>query len=163
MKMAKTTYAARLLAVWALLSAILAFAPTADAASMPDALDEWRASPERITELKGSEPLGQWANRTYSRTAPIASVEVNLMEGPGPGPLFVPEGKVAADDGPLGFSSTYETLNVGRHRGILERGEVTGQALAIALGKNRTLTLETGSLSTEELLGFAEKLIKAID
>jgi hypothetical protein len=125
---------------------------------MPDVLDEWRALPEHVTELKTSEALGQWANRVYIRGTPIASIEVNLMEGPGPGTLFVPQGEVAGNDAPLGFSSTYETLDVAGHRAILERGEVTGQALAIALGKNRTLTLETKSLSRQELIGFAEKL-----
>ena len=126
---------------------------------MPDVLGEWRASSEHITELKA---LGRWLNRIYTRKAPIASVEVNLMEGSGPGTLFVPEGEVAANDAPIGFSSTYETLNVAGHRGILERGEVTGQALAISLSKDRTLTLETKSLSREEFLDFAEKLTAAL-
>jgi hypothetical protein len=85
------------------------------------------------------------------------------MEGSGPGTLFVPEGKVAGGDGPLGFSSTYETLNAAGYRAILERGDVTGQALAVALGENRTLTVETKSLSREELLGFAENLIAALE
>ena len=85
------------------------------------------------------------------------------MEGAGPGSLFVPEGDGVADDGPLGPSSTYETLNIAGHRAILERGEVTGQALAVALGKNRTLTLETKSLSTKELLGFARKFLVALE
>ncbi|MDR1377074.1 MAG: hypothetical protein LBJ22_06155 [Synergistaceae bacterium] len=144
---------------------IFSWAPNAHAASMPDVLGEWRALPERVTELKTSETetQGRWSNRVYTRGAPSASVEVNLMEGPGPGTLFVPEGKVAGDDAPLGFSSTYETLDVAGHRAILERGEVTGQALAIALGKNRTLTLESKSLSRQELIGFAEKLAVELD
>ena len=126
---------------------------------MPDVLGEWLASSEHITELKA---LGRWLSRIYTRKAPIASVEVNLMEGSGPGTLFVPEGEVAANDAPIGFSSTYETLNVAGHRGILERGEITGQALAISLSKDRTLTLETKSLSREEFLDFAEKLTAAL-
>jgi hypothetical protein len=127
---------------------------------MPDALGEWRASPEHVTELKD---LGQWLSRIYTRETPIASVEVHLMEGSGPGTLFVPQGEVAGNDAPIGFSSTYETLNVAGHRAILERGEITGQALAISLGKDRTLTLETKSLSRKEFLDFAEKLAAILE
>jgi hypothetical protein len=145
--------------LWAILLCA-AWAPPSNAQELPDALGEWRASPEHITELKA---LGRWLNRVYTRKAPIAGVEVNLTEGPGPGTLFVPEGEVAANDAPIGFSSTYETLNVAGHRGILECGEITGQALAISLGKDRTLTLETKSLSREELLDFAEKLTVALE
>jgi hypothetical protein len=136
------------------------FASGAHALPMPDELGEWRVSSEHVTELNTH---GQWANRIYTRKAPMASVEVNLMEGPGPGTLFVPEGEVAANAGPLGFSSTYETLNLAGHPAILECGEITGQALAVSLGKDRTLTLETKSLSREEFLDFAEKLTAALN
>jgi hypothetical protein len=85
------------------------------------------------------------------------------MEGPGPGSLFVPEGNVKTDDSPLGFASTYETLDIAGRRAVLENGNVTGHALSVALGENRTLTLETKSLSVDELLRFAEKLTAALE
>ncbi|MDR2179002.1 MAG: hypothetical protein LBP21_01715 [Synergistaceae bacterium] len=160
MKGTKTNCTARGLVAAFLLCAILALTSSAHGQPMPDVLGEWRASLERVAELNAH---GRWSNRVYTHQAPIAGVEVNLMEGPGPGTLFVPEGEVAANDAPLGFSSTYETLNVAGHRGILERGEILGQALAISLGKDRTLTLETKSLSREEFLSFAEKLTAALE
>jgi hypothetical protein len=133
-----------------------------EAAPLPDVLGEWRGSRTQVTDLTASENLGRWSCRVYTRTSPVAGVEVNLMEGPGPGVLYVPEGEVAGGEGPLGFSSTYETLIVAGKRAILERGGVTGQALAVALA-GRTLTLETKSLSKEELLDFAEKLIGTLE
>jgi hypothetical protein len=132
-------------------------------APLPDALNEWRGSPTQTTNLTASEELGRWTSRTYNRTSPIARVEANLMEGSGPGSLYVPEGEVVGDEGLLGFSSTYETLTVAGKPAILERGDTTGQALAVTLGKERTLTLETKSLSEKELLDFAAELIAALE
>ena len=139
----------------------LAFAT--EAAPLPDAMDEWSATPIQSTKLDvGSEDLGTWRNRVYTRTAPIASIEVNLTEGAGFGTLYVPDTEGRNNDAPIGFASTYETLNIADKRAILERGEVTGQALAIAFDKNKTLTLESKSVSTEELLDFAERLVRAL-
>lgn len=136
----------------------------AQAAPLPDVLDEWHAAPTATTELRAaSEDLGRWRNRIYARAAPIARIEVNFMEGSGPGTLRVPEVRALQNDAPLGFVSTYRTLNISGKRAILERGEVTGQALAVAFDKNRTLTIETRSVSEEELLHFAERLIHALE
>ena len=134
-----------------------------EAAPLPDVMDEWQSGPIHTTTLDvGSEDLGTWRNRVYTRTSPIASIEVNLTEGPGFGTLFVPDTEGRTDDAPIGFSSTYETLNIADKRAILERGDVTGQALAVAFDKNMTLTLESKSVSAEELLDFAERLIRAL-
>jgi hypothetical protein len=84
------------------------------------------------------------------------------MEGPGSGQLFVPEGRIFSDDGPIGFLSTYETLTVAGRRAVLERSDVTGQALAVAMGTRRTVTFETRGISREELLNFAERMIEAL-
>ena len=147
----------------ALLSSGFVFGFPAQAAPLPDVLDEWTSTPIMTTELNtASEDLGLWQNRIYTRTAPIASVEINLMEGAGTGTLWIPEGDVARNDAPLGFSSLYRTLNITGKRAILERGEVTGQALSIKLDRYRTLTLESKSLSEEELLDFAARLIAAL-
>ena len=130
---------------------------------LPDTLNEWRATALHSTELNvASEDMGTWYSGTYSRSAPAASVEVNLMEGPGAGSLYIPDNGGRTNDAPLGFSSTYETLDIAGKRAILERGEVTGQALAVALDKNRTLTLESKSLNTEELLDFADRLVRTL-
>jgi hypothetical protein len=127
--------------------------------ALPDAVEEWRADPPRVTELKaGGKVMGLWQNRVYRRAAPPASAEADLMEGAGLGTLYTPPGQIAANDAPIGFGSLYETLSVAGKRAILEEGGITGRAVAVALGKNRTLTVGSASLSSEELLSLAERL-----
>ncbi|MDR1873874.1 MAG: hypothetical protein LBQ90_02510 [Synergistaceae bacterium] len=140
---------------------------SSEAAPLPDMLGEWRATPLAVTGFEtASRDLGQWQSRVYIRSAPPASIGVELMEGSGPGSLRVPggaKGTVSQSDAPLGFASTYRTLNISGKSAILERGEVTGQALAIAFDRNRTLTVETKSVSEEELLDFAARLTTALE
>ena len=143
------------------LTLIMALTLPAFASSLPEELGNWRLVSEHVTELTASGPLGRWTSVSYARSEPIAVIEVQLTEGPGPGALFVPEGVVSSDDGPIGFLSTYETLSVAGRRAVLERGEVTGQALAVAL-EARTVTFETRGISREELLSFAENIIEAL-
>lgn len=127
---------------------------------MPDRMGHWRGTPVLTTALRTtSEDFGLWQNRTYERSAPAASIEVNLTDGPGAGTLRVPEEEAARSDAPLGFASTYRTLDVAERRAILERGEVTGIALAVRCAENRTLTLESKSVSEPELLDFANRLV----
>ena len=140
----------------------------AHAADLPTKVGEWRGTPPRVTEFtltKNSENVGTWKNCVYTRAAPVASVEANLMEGAGPGTLFVPEsgGPQEPANGPLGPPPAYEVLNIAGKHAILESGEATGQALAVALGKDSTLTLETKNLSREELLSFARELITILE
>jgi hypothetical protein len=138
---------------------------SAQAAPLPDVLDEWRAAPVAAIAFEtASRDFGRWQSRAYIRSAPPAGIEVNLMEGTGPGTLRIPDGgAVPRDDAPSGFAFTYRTLNISGKSAILERGEVTGQALAIALGKNRTLTVETKSVPEEELIDFATRLTTALE
>ena len=133
----------------------------ASEAFLPEELGNWRLSSKHVTELTTSQNLGRWTSASYVRSEPPAQIEVQLTEGSGTGRLFVPEGVVSSDDGPIGFSSTYETLSVAGRRAILERSDVTGQALAVALG-TRTVTIESSGISREELLGFAESMIEAL-
>ena len=135
---------------------------SAFASSLPEELGVWRLRSEHVTDLTASEALGSWKSASYVRLAPVARIEVQLTEGPGPGELYVPEGMVFSDDGPIGFLSTYETLNVAGRHAVLERSGVTGQALAVALG-TRTVTFESRGISREELLGFAESMVKALE
>jgi hypothetical protein len=102
--------------------------------------------------------MGVWENRVYSRAAPRASAEADLTEGPGFGTLYAPPGQVTANDAPIGFGSVYETLSAAGKSAILEEGEGTGRTVAVALGKNRTLTLWSAALSREELIDFAKRL-----
>jgi len=132
------------------------------ASALPGELRNWRLASEHVTDLVLTDRnLGKWINASYVRPAPPARIEVQLTKGSGPGELFVPEGMVSSDDGPIGFLSTYETLNIAGRRAILERNDVTGQVLAVALG-TRTITFEARGISREELLDFAESMIEAL-
>lgn len=140
---------------------VLTAASSVFAFFMPAEVGTWRLVAEHVTDLTASEPLGKWTSASYVRPAPPARLEVQATEGAGPGALFVPEGKISGHDGPIGFSSTYETLTIAGRRAILERNGVMGQALAVALG-TRTVTFESRGLSKEELLAFAEGMIEAL-
>jgi len=135
---------------------------------LPIELEDWRLESEYVTELTtlvdGSrgEDHGRWISASYVRPAPPAGIEVQLTEGRGTGRFFVPEGVISSDDSPIGFSSTYETLDIAGKRAVLERSDVTGSALAVALDMYRTVTFETRGVSREELLGFAAFMIEAL-
>ena len=147
---------------------IMAPVPAARASMLPGELGYWRLVSEHVTGLTSFGPevsrstyQGKWLSASYVRPAPPAGIEVQLMEGPGLGTLFVPEGMVYSNDGPIGFLSTYETLSIAGRRAILELSDVTGQALAVALG-TQTVTFEARGVSREELLGFAESMIETL-
>lgn len=133
---------------------------SASVSPLPDLVGPWLAeSGDAIPFRTTSEDLGVWHNRIYTRSAPPGRIEAILMEGPGPGTLLVPQGAVSADDLPLGFGARYQTLDVEGHRAVLERQDILGTALAIELGKDRTLTLESAGASQEELTEFATQVI----
>ena len=135
---------------------------------LPVELEDWRLESEHVTELTtlvdGSrgEDHGRWVSASYVRPAPPAGIEVQLTEGQGTGRFFMPEGIVYSDDSPIGFSSTYETLDIAGKRAVLERSDIMGSALAVALDMYRTVTFETRGVSREELLGFAAFMIEAL-
>ena len=136
---------------------------------LPVELEDWRLVSEHVTELAtfadGSrgEDHGRWISASYVRPAPPAGIEVHLTEGRGTGRFFVPEGMVSSDDGPIGFSTTYETLDIDGKRAVLERNNVMGSALAVALDVYLTVTFETRGVSREELIGFAAFMIEAMN
>ncbi|MCL2009175.1 MAG: hypothetical protein FWG71_01345, partial [Synergistaceae bacterium] len=119
----------------ALLIFIATLTQPAFASFPPEKLGNWRLSSEHVTELTTSESrdMGKWTSASYVRSEPSGFIEVQFMEGSGPTKLFVPEGIISSDDGPIGFLSTYETLSVAGRRAVLERDSLTGQSLAAAL------------------------------
>ena len=138
--------------------------PPAAAGALPDAVGPWHGASVDVTSFKtASEDLGAWHNRVYTRSAPPGHVTAILMEGPGPGTLRVPQGTVSADDLPLGFGARYQTLDVAGRRAILERHPLLGLVLAIDLGKDKTLTLESAGASQEELTEFAAQAVLLLE
>lgn len=142
---------------------LLVLCAAAAGAPLPNRLGPWTASSRDTVPFRtASEDLGTWHNRVYERHAPAARIEAVLMEGAGPGTLRVPPKKVDAVDLPIGFGSRYRTLEIAGHRAILEAQDLLGLALAIELGKDRTLTLESAGTTREELIEFAEKMVGAL-
>ena len=131
---------------------------------MPERAGDWSSDREDVTQFileADSGDMGQWTRRLYTRESPGAAVEANLMEGPGPGPLRIPE-SVGSYDAVMEAKSEYRILEVAGRRAVLERGPLLPLALTVSLGKNRTLTLE-GHVTEEELTGLAVQFIGILD
>jgi len=142
---------------------IMASALPVCASVLPTELENWRLTSEHVANLATAENQGTWVSASYTRSEPIANIEVQLMEGPGFGGLFVPEGMIYSNDGTIGFySSAYETLNVAGRRAVWERSSITGHALAVSLEARTTVTFESRGVSREDLLSFAENMIEAL-
>lgn len=88
-------------------------------------------------------------------------MKATLMAGPGAGGLRTPPEGMKADDRPLGFGSSYEGVTVEGKRALLEEVPAVGLALAVALADDATLTLESSSLSRENLLKAASAFVRA--
>ena len=130
---------------------------------MPDAVGIWRAGPEDATRFRtASEDLGRWTRRVYAREAPVGQIEVNLMEGSGPGRFRAPEGDAEGLDGPLGSGAAYRGLEVAGRRAVLEAYPHMPLALAVAVSADATLTLESASASEAELAGMAGAILEAL-
>lgn len=129
---------------------------------LPDS--DWELKSEFITPLipdANSEDLGRVVYRTYERKSPRAVLEIILTEGSGTGSLYVPDG-VKTSKG-LMPASEYEILEVGSCRAILESPESLPSALALQAGENSVINIESSSLSREELISVAEKIVKNIN
>ena len=88
-------------------------------------------------------------------------MKATLMAGPGAGELCTPPEGMKADDRPLGFGSSYEGVTVEGKRALLEEVPAVGLALAVALADDATLTLESSSLSREDILEAASAFVRA--
>ena len=89
-------------------------------------------------------------------------MKATMMAGPGAGELHTPPEGMKTDDRPLGFGSSYEGITVEGKRALLEEVPAVGLALAVALADDATLTLESSSLSREDLISAASNFMKAL-
>lgn len=145
-----------------LLVLVLPWIPLPASASALPEIPGFQGGEERIFPLSSSGgPVGQWALRIYRRENG-STLKVTLLTGPGPGVFSPGEGGEVKDDRPLGFGSTYEILSLGGRRAVLEEVPSLGLALAVPLEKEGSLTLESSSLSREELLSAALALLEEI-
>lgn len=133
----------------------------ASAADLPE-IPGFQGEEERIFPLSSATgSVGQWTLRIY-RKENGSSLKVTLLTGPGPGVFSPAKGGEKTDDRPLGFGSTYEIISLGGRRAVLEEVPSLGFALAVPLEKEGSLTLESSSLSREELLSAAGTLLQEI-
>ena len=145
----------RMLLCAAVLSAVPAMA-------LPETAGEWRSAEEYVQPFvltANSEDVGRWTQRIYTRTEQPGFIEVNLMEGSGPGPLRVPEA-VGSYNGVIEGQSEYQVLEVAGRRAVLERYPYLPLALSVSVSRDAVLTLESRSSDEKELAGLAEKIIE---
>ena len=130
--------------------------------TLPDDIGEWRAVSTAVTPLiteYNHESQGSVTFRTYKRESPSAILDVILTEGAGTGKLYIPE-KVNDSEGMMPCESGFELVKVSGHDAILESHPYMPLALAVMLGLDATLTIETASLSREQIIGFTENMIE---
>lgn len=134
------------------------------ALALPETAGEWRSADEYVQPFvltANSEDVGRWTQRIYTRAEQPGSIEVNLMEGSGPGPLRVPEA-VGSYDGVIKSQAEYQVLEVAGRRAVLERYPYLPLALSVAVSQDMVLTLESRAADEKELVELAEKLIEIL-
>lgn len=139
---------------------ILALPGPAAAWTLPDIPGFTGGEVQRTPLEAPSGTFGEWLVRVY-RTGGGRTLKATLMTGPGAGELRTPPEGLQTDDRPLGFGSSYEGLTVEGKRALLEEVPAVGLALAVALADDATLTLESSSLSREDILEAASAFVRA--
>jgi hypothetical protein len=133
------------------------------AAAAPTRLPElpgWRGELLGVTPLNpADEDLGYWERWSYRSTATTDRLEVSLLRGPAAGTLYVPKIGGTRDDLPIGFGSQYETLVIEGRPAVMETHPYLGLALAVQADRDVTLTLESRSLTRQQLIETAGLLI----
>jgi hypothetical protein len=139
---------------------ILALPGTASAWTLPDIPGFTGGEVQRTPLEAPSGSFGEWLVRVYT-TGGGRTMKATMMAGPGAGELRTPPEGMKTDDRPLGFGSSYEGITVEGKRALLEEVPAVGLALAVALADDATLTLESSSLSRENLLKAASAFVRA--
>ena len=124
-------------------------------------VNNWRLVNEYITRLvldANSQDLGQVIYRDYEHEAPAGTLQVIITQGVGTGALYVPE-KVNASKGLMPSDSGYEVLKVSGRKAIIESQSFMPLVLAINVDDNTILTIESASLSHDEIINFAEEIL----
>ena len=140
---------------------MMMLASSACALELPDSLGEWHCVNEHVVSLvpdATSEDLGRMVYRDYEREVPRGRVQVILTEGTGTGSLYVPEN--LRDSGEFMPSDAgYKLLTVAGRKSILEVHAYMPLVLAVDVCDNVILTIESSSLTEEEIVRFAEEAL----
>ncbi|MCR4818762.1 MAG: hypothetical protein K5841_07390 [Fretibacterium sp.] len=147
---------------WTVLLCLVCLASAFPALALPETAGKWRSTEEYVLDFvltAKSGDVGRWTQRIYTQADRPGSVEVNLMEGSGPGPLRVPE-KAESYDGVIKSRAEYQVLEIADCRAVLERYPYLPLALSVAVSPDAVLTLESPVADEKELAGLAEKIIE---
>ncbi|MGC9489834.1 MAG: hypothetical protein ACP5CD_01225 [Thermovirgaceae bacterium] len=128
---------------------------------LPDVPGWTGAVAQTRTLTSAEQEEGQMTERTYRKTDQPERIRVILLEGPGTAWLSFPKNCTEGKDGPVGTGATYITLEFSGKAAVLEHHPVLGYSLAVKLGPETTLTIETKAGKTL-LLDFSERLLQLI-
>ena len=146
----------------AVFAVMLVFAAScAFALELPDSVNEWQCVKEYVTQLvpdATGKSLGRVVYRDYEREAPRGLVQVIMTDGTGTGSLYVPE-KASDSKGDLPTEAAYKLITVSGCKSILEIYPYMPLALAVSVGDNVILTIESSSLNENEIVSFAEEIL----
>ena len=145
------------------IAVMMMFASCACALELPDSVKEWQCVSEHIVTLTpeaNGENLGRMVYRDYLRESPKGTVQVILTEGRGTGSLYVPE-RVRDAKGLTPSDSEYRLLTVSGRKSIMEHQAYMPLVLAVNVGDNVILTIESNSLTEDEIVSFAEETLSS--
>ncbi len=144
------------------------------AKAAPETLGEipsWRAGELRTTPLvveptarknptdEASARKGTWLEREYRNPQTGERFRAIYIGGPGTKRLRLsPQNTAPTSDGPYGSGATYAPVEIGDEKfpASLETHPLLGVSLAIRLADDKTLTLESQSMTADRLIAVAE-------
>ena len=144
------------------LAVIMWLAGYAFAAELPDTVSEWRCVKEDIVPLVldvSSEDIGRMVYRDYVRDFPKGTLQIIMTEGRGTGSLYVPE-SVRHSEGAMSADSGYKIVDIDGRKSILESHKYMPVSLAVNAAENTVITIESSSLTEEEIIDFAKNILR---
>ncbi len=132
------------------------------ALEISEKISDWHLTNEYIQPLipdATSEDMGRVIYKTYEREAPRGTLEIILTEGTGTGSLYIPD-EIKKSKG-LMPANEYKIFEINSRKAILENQSYLPLAIAIDVADNVILTIESTSLSQDELIKIAEEILSS--
>ena len=123
---------------------------------------EWHLINENITPLildANSEDVGKIIYETYESNNSKKTFEIIFTQGKGTGSLYIPD-KIKNSKGVMPSDSEYKIFEIKGKKAILENQSYLPLAIAINFNDNAVITIESSSLSEEELIKIAEEILR---
>ena len=122
---------------------------------------DWHLINEYVTPLildANSEDMGKIIYKTYENNNSKKTFEIIFTQGNGTGGLYIPE-EIKNSKGVMPSDSEYKILEVKGKKAILENQSYLPLVLAVNVSDDTVLTIESSSLSQEELIKTAEEIL----